>query len=169
MKTYVSLLLTIFLAGLTLCHAQNRSDKGIKVVFVVEQGSHRIRSLQTEQAFARIHKDEILEHYPESDFFTGLLKGQFENTRYGVIPTRNATLVLFTDKPALSRDVCPRCAKSFPIEALIPGGDQFIPGGDQFNPREEKSIPGGDQFVIGELEGRIVRYKNRELFVRVVK
>ncbi|MGB5666492.1 MAG: hypothetical protein WBM53_06575, partial [Maribacter sp.] len=85
-----------------LGHAQSLTTKETKVVLVVKGASEGIRKLALFNTFEKMKGNEILEKYPNCQFYIGLLQGSYELNENDVIPLMGSTIIMYTDQPYLS-------------------------------------------------------------------
>ncbi|MGB5273225.1 MAG: hypothetical protein WBN39_04150 [Flavobacteriaceae bacterium] len=94
--------LFLFMASMVLGHAQSLTTKETKVVLVVKGASEGIRKLALFNTFEKMKGNEILEKYPNCQFYIGLLQGSYELNENDVIPLMGSTIIMYTDQPYLS-------------------------------------------------------------------
>ncbi|MEM6630588.1 MAG: hypothetical protein AAF694_12995 [Bacteroidota bacterium] len=151
MRTYVSVLLMVCFVGLKVCQAQKRSSKGTEIVFTVDQKSQRIKNIEllseAEDKLGNFEIQDLMRKYPGCNFYIGLLKGNYEKTRAGIIPLHGTTLTLYTDKTMDLSDQDKMGnfrSKGAPLEKYSPG----------------------DQLIIGNVSTQVISNKGKELVLR---
>ena len=92
----------LFMASMVFGHAQSLITKETKVVVVVKGASEGITQLALFNTFEKMKGNEILEKYPNCQFYIGLLQGNYELNENDVIPLMGSTIIMYTDQPYLS-------------------------------------------------------------------
>ncbi|MEX0289603.1 MAG: hypothetical protein AB3N14_10885 [Flavobacteriaceae bacterium] len=130
---------TLFLTGVMVAYAQQRTTKETKVIFVVNESTHQVSQMRLFLEIKENYtKEEILKKYPNSKFYIGLLEGNFKKESGQIIPGEGATVIMYTNK------------QYFPEEHFFPG-DNLFPG---------------DNFNLGKAKAKVVSSKKGELILR---
>ncbi len=82
--------------------AQTRTTNEAKVILVVSEKSDEISHLELFNTFEKMKGNEILEKYPNCQFYIGLLQGSYELNENDVIPLMGSTIIMYTDRHYLS-------------------------------------------------------------------
>jgi len=94
--------LFFLMASMLVGHAQSLTTNETKVVLVVKGVSEGITQLALFNTFEKMKGKEILEKYPNCQFYIGLLQGSYELNENDVIPLMGSTIIMYTDQPYLS-------------------------------------------------------------------
>ncbi|WP_143144230.1 hypothetical protein [Flaviramulus basaltis] len=117
------IVITIFMSFVVqILQAQSRSLKTTKVVCVVENRTNNIVGLEL---FDQQESKALIKKYPKSKFYLGILKGTFTVKDNLVKPSKNTSIIIYTNKNELPGDMF------IPGDMFLPG-DMFIPG-DMFS------------------------------------
>ncbi|MGB5434978.1 MAG: hypothetical protein WBM98_03730 [Maribacter sp.] len=119
-------------------NAQVLSTKEAKVIMVVDETNETVSHIELFGNFQQMKKAEVLEKYPNSHFYIGLLEGSYELNKNNVIPTHGSTVIMYTDRQYLS------------INTLFPS-DKFTVG---------------DELDIGSIKAKVVSKKKGELILK---
>jgi hypothetical protein len=120
------------------CNAQVLSTRETKVIMVVSEKSDEISHLELFNTFQKMNSPEVLEKYPNSQFYIGLLEGSYELNKNNIIPIKGSTIIMYTDRQYLSGDI------------LFPS--------DKFS--------AGDQIDLGSIKAKVVSKKKGELILK---
>lgn len=144
------ILFTVFICfGSQIIRSQNKNEKAAKVVFVIENKTNAIKSLEL---FNQDKSKVLLKKYPNSKFYLGLLKGEFGVKNDLVIPSKNASIIIYTNKEELPQNI------------FLPGdtfllGDTFLPG-DTFNL--------GHKFFINKIKLQVIERSQSQLVFKIL-
>lgn len=119
-------------------HAQIRSTKEAKVILVVNTESRSVTQMILFAKVQQMTNEELLNQYPDSKFYIGLLSGTYELMDNGITPGKNATIIMYTDR-------------------------QFFP--TEYFSSEHQHSP-GDEFNIGGTKTKVVSSKKGELTLK---
>ena len=118
--------------------AQTRTTNEAKVILVVSEKSDEISHLELFNTFQKMNSPEVLEKYPNSQFYIGLLEGSYELNKNNIIPIKGSTIIMYTDRQYLSGNI------------LFPS--------DKFS--------AGDQLDLGSIKAKVVSKKKGELILK---
>ena len=79
--------------------AQTRTTKEAKVIFIVSERKEAESHIVLFGGFQQMKRDEILEKYPNCQFYIGLLQGSYEVVQAGVRPQKGTTIIVFINQP----------------------------------------------------------------------
>ncbi len=100
MKFKILILLSII--GFYQVQAQTRTTKETKVVLVVNKKTNKVTNMEL---FDAKNSEKILpKKYPNSKFYIGVLKGNFELNKDVIEPKSGAFITMYTDKQLFSND-----------------------------------------------------------------
>ncbi len=100
MKFKILILLSII--GFYQVQAQTRTTKETKVVLVVNKKTNEITNMEL---FDVKNAEMVLpKKYPNSKFYIGVLKGNFELNKDVIEPKSGALITMYTDKQLFSSD-----------------------------------------------------------------
>lgn len=121
-----------------LCLAQERTTKEAKIIVVVNEKSDAVEHIELHASFQKIKKKQLLEKYAHHKFFIGVLKGSYTLSENWILPSKNTTIIMYTDKQ------------------FYPPG-QFYQGAD---------LAPGDEFNLGVTKAKVVANKQGELTLK---
>ncbi len=100
MKFKILILLSVI--GFYQVQAQTRTTKETKVVLVVNKKTNKVTNMEL---FDAKNSEKILpKKYPNSKFYIGVLKGNFELNKDVIEPKSGAFITMYTDKQLFSND-----------------------------------------------------------------
>jgi hypothetical protein len=138
------ILFTYFLCfGVQILQAQNPKKHDANVVFVVENKTNTITSLEL---FNQQESKALLKKYPNSKFYLGLLKGGFTVKDDLVNPDKNTSIIIYTNQNELLGDT-------------FLSGDTFLPG-DIFN--------SGHKFFINNIKLQVIERSKSQLVFKTL-
>lgn len=134
-KRYIlyALLLTI-----GVCHAQAFSTRKTKVVLIMDLKSDVVKQLVLFTDFEKLNKSQLSVLYPLSEFYIGQFNGSYEIGHDAIVPVRNSTIIMNTEK-------------------LFSPGEHFL---------GRKDLLPGMRFDIGKIKAKIVTAKVGELIIK---
>ena len=118
-------------------NAQVLSTNEAKVILVVDQTKETVSHIELFGNFQLLNRAEVIEKFPNCQFYIGLLEGSYELKKNSVIPINGSTIIMYTDRQYLSNN------KLFP-------SDKF-------------SI--GDQIDLGSIKAKVISNKKGELIL----
>ena len=93
-------------------YAQTRITKEAKVVVIVNENNSKVLGLTL---FKKDDINKIMERYPKSKLYIGLLKGSYTLENGNLFPLEGATVVVYTERQFFQPEVL------FENETLMPG------------------------------------------------
>lgn len=102
-----SVMVLLFMVGLVVVHAQSKTTVETKVILAVEGVSEGISHITLFNTFEKMKGKEIFRKYPNCQFYIGLLQGRYEVKEDGVLPSRESTIIMYTDRQYLSGNTRP--------------------------------------------------------------
>lgn len=130
--------MVFFLFSSEVAQAQQHLTKEAKVILAVDAKSEKVTHMMLFVKVQAMHEKELRSKYPNAKFYIGLLKGSYASGSHGIIPGKNATIIMYTDK-------------------------QFFPT-ERFS-REDRLSP-GDEINIGTIKTKVISNKKGELIVK---
>jgi len=79
--------------------AQVISTKEAKVILVVDERKETVSNIVLFGNFQQMKRAEVLEKYPNSKFYIGLMEGSYEVFQAGVRPQKGTTIIIFINQP----------------------------------------------------------------------
>lgn len=105
MNTKIFITAIVLMFGFTNIDAQTRTDKATKIVLVVNEKTNLVTDLAIYAEIQRLMNTRgttlIDKKYPNSNFYLGLLKGNYKVASGSIIPGRSATIIMYTNKGIL--------------------------------------------------------------------
>ena len=123
-----------------LCGAQELTTNGAKVVLVVDEKTSEITQIELFSNFQQLKEATIEKNYPNSQFYMGLLKGNYSLKNNEVVPGYGATVTMYTNR-------------------------QFYPGEQEF---VKEDLKPGQQLRLGKIKAKVLSSKKGELIVKTV-
>lgn len=102
MKVRIFITVTFLMLGFTSIEAQSRMTKETKVVLVINEKTNLITNIVT-QASSGVER-EMTKKYPNSIFYSGLLKGGYKNDKYGLGPIIGSLITIYTNRQLFADD-----------------------------------------------------------------
>lgn len=121
-------------------NAQVLSTKEAKVILVVNEKSNIISHIELFNTFQKMEHPDVLEKYPDSKFYIGLLEGSYELNNNNVLPTKESSITMYTDR-------------------------QFLSGNTLF-PIDNFSV--GEQLSLGKFKAKVISKKKGELVLKAL-
>ena len=118
--------------------AQERTTKETKVIVVINEKSDTAEHIELLANFQKLKREQLREKYAHHNFFLGVLKGSYTFRENWILPSKNTTIIMYTDKQ------------------LYPLGQYYQ--GDNLAP--------GDEFDLGDAKAKVVAYKQGELTLK---
>lgn len=79
-------------------NAQVLSTKEVKVIFVVDERNEAESHIVLFDNFQQMKGAEVLEKYPDCQFYIGLMEGSYEVVRARVRPQKGTTIIIFNNQ-----------------------------------------------------------------------
>jgi len=96
MRIKICYTFVLLIFGLFFTQAQTRSTIETKVILVVSKKTNSVTNL--ELFIDKNTEDKLLKKYPNSDFYLGLLSGDFDLKNEIIEPKTGAIITLYTEK-----------------------------------------------------------------------
>ncbi len=135
------LLVTAIVLCSGICFGQERITKETKVILVVDNKSDVVEHIVLLANFQKTEEKQLMKNYGHHKFFLGLLKGSYHLNKNTIVPGKNTTVVIYTDK-------------------------QFSPIEEFF---QSENISPGDEFNLGETKAKVIANKKGELVIKTQK
>ncbi|QCX01598.1 hypothetical protein FGM00_16320 [Aggregatimonas sangjinii] len=129
-------LITLLFVGLSF--AQERVTKEAKIIVVVNEKLDAVEQIELYASFQKLKEKQLEEKYAHHKFFLGVLKGTYTITENWIVPGKNTTIVMYTDK------------RFYPP-------DQFYRGDD---------LAPGDALNLGTTMAKVIANKQGELILK---
>lgn len=120
------------------CFAQERITKEAKIIVVVDEKSDAVAQIELHASFHKLKEKQLMEKYGHHKFFLGVLKGTYTMSENWIVPGKNTTIVMYTDK------------RIYPP--------------DHFN--EGDDLAPGDEFNLGATKAKVIANKRGELILK---
>ena len=119
-------------------NAQVLSTKEVKVILVVDEKKDAVSHIELFGNFQLMKRTEVLEKYPNCQFYIGLLEGSYELNNNIVIPIKGSTVIMYTDRQYILNNT------------LLPSD----------------KLDAGDQLDLGQVKAKVVSKKKGELILK---
>ncbi len=83
-------------------NAQVLSTNEAKVILVVDETKETVSHIELFGNFQLLKRAEVIEKFPNCQFYIGLLRGSYELNDHNVTPLIGSTIIMYTDQPYLS-------------------------------------------------------------------
>ena len=131
------LLLTVLNIG--FAQSQVHVTKETPIVLVTNIETDDIVGIELLNNFLDRSQKEVLNTYPNSKFYKGLLKGTYKQSEHLIIPSKGAFITMYTNEQIFSRE-------------------SFL---------SERQLSIGDKIVIGKNKSRIIANQKGELILKI--
>ncbi len=134
-------MVTVIVLFSGICFGQERITKETKVILVVDNKSDAVEHIVLLASFQKTKEKQLMKNYSHHKFFLGLLRGSYNLNKNTIVPGKNTTIVIYTDK------------QFSPLEEFFQVED--------FSP--------GDEFNLGETKAKVIANKKGELVIKTQK
>lgn len=119
-------------------NSQVLSTKEAKVILVVDEKKEAVSHIELYGNFQLMKRAEVLEKYPNCQFYIGLMEGSYEVVQTQVYPQIGTAIIIFNSQPLFR--------------------DTNIVFTEHYSP--------GDLLKIGKTEARVISNKKGELIIK---